>query len=207
MKVGTELKFFRIAFVGAPSSGKSSVLAMLGKNILNADYAADIIPEAATELLSQKENAELREKNGAEFQKKVAAIQLSSEETLLQKAVENGKTKYIQLTDRALPDMFVYLSKRQISSICEPAPKLSELLQRYDAVLFFDLYRNGEEIKAGNELRMEKNAEQLEELHRISLSVYSQHSHFVRIPCFDTVEEKAEYVRDALNSIVGEAVF
>ena len=134
-----DMVFFRIALVGAPGSGKTTVMRIAGKNVKNKAISLDLIPEAATELMKDSDNIALRASDPVEFQKKVSRFQLKCEDEGARKAAQRSVQRYVQLTDRALPDMYVYLSREQLDSRWVGYPSLSELYGRYDAIVIFDI--------------------------------------------------------------------
>ena len=206
------LEFTRIALVGAPGSGKSSVIELLERGIINggedeANVKIGFIPEAATRLMVYNEIRDLRARDGAAFQEKVAITQLIGEDAGLYEAIKDGAQSYLQITDRALMDAYVYLTDEQRQSLRFPFPDLAELCRRYDAVLFFDMYEMKDGFSEGNSLRAESCNEELRRLHDISLGVYRNHPVFFRVPTFETVEKKAHFVAELINGIVGKTVF
>ncbi|MBR2459707.1 MAG: AAA family ATPase [Clostridia bacterium] len=206
-----DLEFTRIALVGAPGSGKSSVLNRLSQGLDGvkcdrSDIKVDLLPEAATRLMIYPEIRELRERDGAAFQEKVAITQLFAEDSGLYEAMEGGARRYLQITDRALMDAYVYLSDDQRKSLRFPFPDIDQLCKRYDAVLFFDMYEMKDGMGEGNALRAESCNEELNRLQELSLGVYRRHPVFFRIPTFETVEKKACFVAELINGMLGESV-
>lgn len=204
MKINTE--FFRIALVGTPGAGKTSVLRILRESAVKGDYKVDFIDEAATVLMRDCVVRELQRVDPVAFQEKVSVTQLFMEDGALMHALNNGVEKYLQITDRALPDAYVYLNGEQRKELRFPLPTLEELNARYDAVICFELFRHRSSLQAGNALRVEKDIPTVQKLYERSLRVYSGHKRFYPIPPYDNIRDKAARVAEIINEVVGETV-
>jgi len=202
------MEFIRIALVGTPCSGKTAVLELLKRGISdNIDTRVELIGEAATQLMSDPRNIRIRETDPAEFQSRVAFTQLAHEDNGFFHAASDGVRKYMQITDRALPDAYIYLSDEERRNAGVRFPDIKELHKRYDAIIFFDIYDRAESMQAGNSLRAEKELGQLYELQERSLEVYRRHPVFFHAPSFERIEEKAAFAAEIINGLAGETVF
>ena len=119
----------------------------------------------------------------------------------------SGAERCLQITDRAVEDMYVYLNKAQRKELHFPIPPIEELNKRYDAVILFELYEGGASLKAGNGLRAEKAMSDIKRVYDKSVKVYSSHPNFYSVPPFENIKEKAACVAEIINSVVGDTVF
>ena len=205
MKINTE--FFRIALVGTPGAGKTSVLRILRESAAQAGYKVDFIDEAATVIMHDTAVRELRRTDPVAFQEKVSVTQLFMEDGAFMNAMAEGAEKYLQITDRALPDAYVYLNGEQRKALRLPLPTKAELNSRYDAVICFEIFHHRSSLKAGNALRAEKDISTVEKVYERSLRVYSEHKKFYLVSPYDDIRDKAKRVAEIINEIVGETVF
>ena len=204
MKINTE--FFRIALVGTPGAGKTSVLRILRESAAQAGYKVDFIDEAATVIMHDTAVRELRRTDPVAFQEKVSVTQLFMEDGAFMNALAEGAEKYLQITDRALPDAYVYLNGEQRKALRLPLPTKAELNARYDAVICFEIFHHRSSLKAGNALRAEKDISTVEKVYERSLRVYSEHKKFYLVSPYDDIRDKAKRVAEIINEIVGETV-
>ena len=189
-----------IAFVGSSCSGKSSVLTLLKKWCsTDSQWSVHFIEEAATEILEQDRNLK---NSSLEFQKKVLELQRTKETASLSK-IETGKRKLL-LCDRAIADAFVY-QPREASDILG-GMTLNDALMRYQYCFYFLPYYTAN-TKSGNTLRCETTVEEISALENRTRAVYMNHKQLYFIPSFDSVDERAAYVKKLINSLLGENVF
>ena len=205
MKIDTD--FTRIAFVGTPGAGKTTVYKILKKSIVSKETRVAFITEAATLIMHDPSVKALREKDPVAFQEKVSLTQFFLEDSGFYGMLSSGVKKGLQITDRAVEDVYVYLNKPQRKELRFPVPPIEELNRRYDAVILFELYEGGASMKAGNGLRAEKAMSDIKRVYDKSVTVYSTHPNFHRVPPFENIREKAAYVAEIINSIVGDTVF
>ena len=204
MKINTE--FFRIALVGTPGAGKTSVLRILRESAAQAGYKVDFIDEAATVIMHDTAVRELRRTDPVAFQEKVSVTQLFAEDGAFMNAMTEGTEKYLQITDRALPDAYVYLNGEQRKELRLPLPSIDELNARYDAVICFEIFHHRSSLKAGNALRAEKDISTVEKVYDRSLRVYSKHKRFYLVSPYDDIRDKAKRVAEIINEVIGETV-
>ena len=205
MKINTE--FFRIALVGTPGAGKTSVLRILRESIPETNFKVEFIDEAATIIMQDRSVKTLRKNDPVAFQEKVSVTQLFLEDGALNRAFSEGTEKYLQITDRALPDAYVYLDGKQRKALRIPLPSKEELNARYDAVICFELFRHNSSLQAGNDLRVEKDYSAIEKVYKKSLKVYSEHKRYYLVSPYDDIRDKAKRVAEIINEVVGETVF
>ena len=204
MKINTE--FFRIALVGTPGAGKTSVLRILRESATENGYKVDFIDEAATVIMHDTAVRELRRTDSVAFQEKVSLTQLFMEDGAFMNAMAEGAKKYLQITDRALPDTYVYLNGEQRKELRFPLPTVEELNARYDAVICFEIFHHRSSLKAGNALRAEKDISTVEKVYERSLRVYSEHKKFYLVSPYDDIRDKAKRVAEIINELIGETV-
>lgn len=185
------MKQIKIVFAGGPISGKTSTLRLLQKRLAPTAVTVDFLSEAATELLSGTGT----DPHNDGFQQDVFELQTSLEE---------HSHASVMISDRGVADAFVYHCAERAEEICHAS--LTECLERYDAILFFEPYENAGSVGEGNAVRYERK-EELAELNQRTRRIWQQHERFYEIPVFATVEEKTDCVAELLNRIIGEPVF
>ena len=205
MKINTD--FTRIAFVGTPGAGKTTVYKILKQSIASKDTRVAFVTEAATLIMRDPKNKRLRESDPVAFQEKVSLTQFFMEDMGFYNMTLSGAKRCLQITDRAMEDIYVYLSDEQVKGLRLPVPSIEELNRRYDAVILFELYDCGASMKAGNGLRAERAMEDIKRVYERSLDVYSSHPRFFRVPPFDNIKDKAACVAEIINSVAGDTVF
>jgi len=200
MKINCDIT--KIVFCGAPSSGKTSVFDALQQRIVCGESEVNLsfVEEAATRLLPR--DPQLPRRDPLYFQYQVSLFQYTEEDRGLRALLSRGAAKKIQISDRGLADMYIYLGE-DARKITEHSA--DELLARYDAVLFFDTYRS-DRMTDGNEYRLEDRAEQ-DELEAKTRAIWMRHKTVYRVPTFPTVEERVDYTAKLLNGFLKKEVF
>lgn len=202
------MEMIRIALVGTPGAGKTSVMRILKKSVCPSGYGVGFVDEAATMLMrSNGEIRRLRETDPVAFQDMVARTHTLNEAAGVEKAKREGYDRFMQITDRALHDAYVYLNDEQRRGLKYPVGSIEELNERYDAVLCFDYYGCGASIKAGNDLRAEKALSDIKRVCERSVEVYSTHKRFYLIPPYGDIYDKAARVAEIINEVAMERVF
>ncbi len=200
-----ENKVLRVVFEGCPHSGKSAVTGFLRN--LSACIPVILVDEAATDILKVKPDFLKNDPIG--FQKEVLMTQYQREdraaEICRKRMEEEHACVSMVIVDRGAADAYVYLDDQTAAEICHMT--LDELLSRYDYVLHFDPYLGGRSLQDGNEVRAERNIDEIFARHRQSLDVWSRHPNFETVAVFETKEEKGRYVVSRLQEIAGETVF
>jgi CYTH domain-containing protein len=100
-----------IAIDGGPCSGKSRGLVRISQELVRAGIIPVVVPEAATALISSGVTA--RNLTGLEFQRHIARLQISNEETWMavaQALAKKHKKRVVLLCDRGLLGAAAYLS-------------------------------------------------------------------------------------------------
>jgi thymidylate kinase len=196
----------KIVFAGPPSSGKTTILSDL-KNMISEDGLNDIyfLNESATEVI--KNFPDLKKEDELLFQELIYFLQVQKE-----RIIEDNKTHGVIITDRGTADSYIYLSESQVDmwkndDKTPPLESLSDLLQNYDAVIYFEPYLFEKETIANGTVRLENNEDEIEELKNKSKTIWAQHDKFITVKPTKTVEEKIFIVADILNEILGGDIF
>jgi len=205
MKINTE--FIRIALVGTPGAGKTSVMKLLKKSLAPSGVTVGFVDEAATVIMRDPLNRELRATDPVAFQEKVSVTQLFLEDTEMLRAFSSGTKKYLQITDRAIADAYIYLNGDQRKELRFPLPTVEDIHARYDAVICFELYDGGAHLKAGNDLRAEKALSDIKKVYEKSMRVYAKHNRFFTVSPYDDIKDKAIRVAEIINEIAQEKIF
>ena len=197
------VKLENIVLTGCPRSGKTTVMEAL-KNAIDpalSDVCISFVNESATQLL--RKDAEMPRRDPIYFQTRVALTEYINEEKGLISLFSREEPIKIQICDRGLCDLFVYLEAEQSSYITEMPPE--HFLKRYTHVIYFAPYF-ADEITEGNEFRYETEDEILLR-ERKGRDVWFRHESCTEIPSFADVNERIAYTAGVLNGIIGRDVF
>ncbi|MBQ8496615.1 MAG: ATP-binding protein [Clostridia bacterium] len=195
-------KIVWLVFEGSPCSGKTTVIQYLKTRKTRVPVI--FTDEIATEVL--KEDPDFIRRDQAEFQKEVLRRQYQKEsEAYDQCAKYKNEPLTVVILDRGAADLFVYLNEDTAKDMT--GLEAEELLSRYDAVFHFEPYMNIKSFRLGNDLRAEENIAEIMALHNKSLSIWGKHPCMVKIPVFETKEEKGNFVAAQIHALVQTGVF
>ena len=192
-----------IVLTGCPRSGKTTVIEAL-KLAVNpeiADACISFIDESATQLL--RKDADMPRRDPIYFQTRVALTEYINEDGGIISLLNRPEPIKIQICDRGLCDLFVYLEAEQSAYISEMTPEY--FLKRYSDVLYFAPYY-ADEVTEGNEFRYETEDEILLR-ERKGRDVWFKHRNCIEIPSFADVNDRIAYTARTLNGIIGEEIF
>ena len=201
-----ELKNIRlenIVLTGCPRSGKTTVIEAL-KNAVNPslrEACISFVAESATQLL--RKDSEMPRKDPVYFQTRVALTEYINEDGALLNLLAREEPIKIQICDRGICDLFVYLNDEQSSYVTEKP--IEHFLKRYTHVLYFAPYF-ADEITEGNEFRYETEDEILLR-EKQGRNIWFRHEHCIEIPSFADVNGRIAYTARVLNGIIGHEVF
>ncbi len=193
-----------IAFVGAPCSGKTTVLNELERLQITdtSDVSFSFIREIATQLLADRSREDPR-RDPVKFQSEIALRQYMAEDLGLCRLLHRAEPIKIQITDRGVADAYVYLTSAQIKQLTEQSPE--ELTARYTAIFYFEPFHS-DHMTDGNCFRMER-ADEVDGLAQKTKCIWSHHPNFVEIPVFPTVEERVAHTAERLEAMIGCRLF
>ncbi len=192
-----------IVLTGCPRSGKTTVMEAL-KEAVNPeirDACVSFVNESATQLL--RKDADMPRRDPIYFQTRVALTEYINEDGGLISLLGRPEPIKIQICDRGLCDLFVYLEAEQSSYISEMTPEY--FLKRYSHVLYFSPYV-ADEVTEGNEFRYETEDEILLR-ERKGRDVWFKHKNCTEIPSFADVNDRIAYTAKVLNEIIGKEIF
>ena len=192
-----------IVLTGCPRSGKTTVIEALKDAVDPAlkDVCISFVNESATQLL--RKDADMPRRDPIYFQTRVALTEYINEDGGLISLLGRPETIKIQICDRGLCDLFVYLEAEQSSYISEMTPEY--FLKRYSHVLYFSPYV-ADEVTEGNEFRYETEDEILLR-ERKGRDVWFKHKNCTEIPSFVDVNDRIAYTAKVLNGIIGKEIF
>ena len=192
-----------IVLTGCPRSGKTTVIEALKDAVDPAlkDVCISFVDESATQLL--RKDADMPRRDPIYFQTRVALTEYINEDGGLISLLGRPETIKIQICDRGLCDLFVYLEAEQSSYISEMTPEY--FLKRYSHVLYFSPYV-ADEVTEGNEFRYETEDEILLR-ERKGRDVWFKHKNCTEIPSFADVNDRIAYTAKVLNGIIGKEIF
>lgn len=175
-------KPYKIALSSGPCAGKTSLLPFLKKRLEEYHYNVVIVPEAATELLSEGI------KPDENFQYKIAERQLHNEEIASSKAellTDKTYNETIILYDRSFICNQAYCTKEEFEKIKKKL-SISDIYDRYDACIHLE---TGAFYNYETEGRFETREEAIE-LDKKTLLYTSKHKNFVFIKAQKNISPK-----------------
>jgi hypothetical protein len=187
-----------ICIVGAPCTGKSSVLELLRKKH-NHEFTVAFLEETATRLL--EEVPSFRPLSPAFFQASITATQLLAEEAVFNAFTQNGFEDALLITDRGVFDYLCYTTKEQ-----EEFLGTRFVFSKYNLVIYLE---SGDRYLGtqGNPYRNE-SPEEIKQLAEKTRMVWKEGADtYVEIPFCESIEEKASMVANAINEFIGQPVF
>lgn len=192
-----------IVLTGCPRSGKTTVMEALKEAIDPAlsDVCLSFVKESATQLL--RKDAEMPRKDPIYFQTRVALTEYINEDGGLLSLLAREEPVKIQICDRGIGDLFVYLNEDQSSYVTEMP--IEHFMERYTHVIYFAPYF-ADDITEGNKYRYETEEEILLR-ERQARDVWFRHKCCTEIPSFEDVNERIAYTARVLNGIIGRDVF
>ena len=197
------VQLHNIVLTGCPRSGKTTVIEALKDAVDPAlkDVCISFVDESATQLL--RKDADMPRRDPIYFQTRVALTEYINEDGGLISLFGRPEPIKIQICDRGLCDLFVYLEAEQSSYISEMTPEY--FLKRYSHVLYFSPYV-ADEVTEGNEFRYETEDEILLR-ERKGRDVWFKHKNCTEIPSFADVNDRITYTAKVLNEIIGKEIF
>lgn len=187
----------RIAVVGAPCSGKTSILRSIVGSMI-CSRVMYVVPETSTQVLSSgvnKFNVGLKD-----FEKLIMQLQLQKED-MYEQYIRND----VVLTDGALLDPLAYTGKKIYKEILKELDlKKRDLYDRYDAVILIetcatsglDLYN-----LESNPVRSESKVEAAR-LHERYEKIWSKHPRLIRVGVYDDFMDKRNAFILALETLI-----
>ena len=199
----------KIALVGPPGSGKTSVLEEL-KTMVNprSDILVDFLPELATVFLYNLPEELKRADHVGLRQLRLFRIQVFLEEKVTAIRRAEGRRSLL-VTDRGLADAAVYLPRKQLE-FAFTKEECEKMYNNYDHVLLFEGSPQSriDGILSSSSVRQEKNYGEISQLERKTQEVWGKYGDRLDIiPQQDTVNAKAQYVAEKINQRVGSDVF
>lgn len=196
----------KIAFVGAPTSGKTTVIEGLEKLYNNeCECKLDIIPELGSIFFRDISSQMLERDDVCLRQIRMYRIQLLLEERV---SAARAEVPSVMLCDRGIADLLVYLTDEQVKDSFTDS-ELEVLYKNYDSVYYFDV-GGIEDIRSAmssNPSRIERDAEQIYEMAKKTYAAWAPSPCFHVVRRCESVEEKIKKVALALNNECGCELF
>lgn len=192
-----------IAVTGGPSSGKTTVIDKIVRELRQFGYNVIVSPEMATitinsGILPAGDNAI----DAVKFQKIILKRQLIFEETCLLAAEELGDNTVI-LFDRGTLDGYAYVDKDKWESVLESQnQKTLNLLSNYDAVIYLEGKEDFFTTK-NNEARYEKSADEAKLKGEKVLQSYLSHDNLIIVKAQERFEDKQKNVLNIVENLLG----
>ncbi len=187
----------KIAFIGGPASGKTTVLNILSKTVCPEYKDKTVfVSEAAMDIIRSTPESVISEMSPLVFQFEVFKLQTKKESELTE------RFDYA-FCDRGVADAFVYLSEEDAKKLTTDTKE--DMLQRYDVAIFFF----GCETNFTNDAtaRRESDYTDIKRLEQKSWEVWREHKNLFVAMQHKTVYRKALNVADTLNWVLGVEIF
>ncbi len=197
----------KIVLTGGPAGGKTTLTSRLVKELSSIGYRVFIVPEAATELISQFGIKPFGNcLSMFDFQYFVVSSQLHKEKMAWEAAQLVPEDKIVILCDRGMIDDKAYVSQKEFNQVIGRFGLTEkELLESYDAVIHLVSSSKGAEFAYNydNAARYE-TLEQAREKEDATLMCWRNHKHRVVIGNSYNFENKIRKAMNEVYTILGE---
>lgn len=199
----------KIVITGGPCAGKTSALEWIRRDIAALGYRVLVVPETATELIS---NGVAPWTCGTNFEYQSCHVQLQlDKERAFQRAAETmgGQCDQILIVcDRGELDNKVYMTAAEFAAILNNMGLAeAELLDSYDAVFHLVTAAIGTDAfdtTANNSSRYE-DAARSREMDQEFRDAWAGHPRRVIVPSFAEIDDKMKCLINAIAAFLGEA--
>lgn len=190
----------KIVFVGAPASGKTSVLNILSKALCdNYRGQALFVSEAAREIIDSTPPAVLSEMTSLVFQYEVYKLQIEKE----RKAEAQGYN--FIFCDRGIADAFIYLSESEARTFLGDTSEKDVASMYSTAVLLKGSQTN---YISDNSKRKESSYSEIEALEEKTFKFWEKyHNNLITVHQAESVRKKAYDAAVALNLELNANIF
>ena len=197
----------KIVLTGGPAGGKTTLTSRLVKELSSIGYRVFIVPEAATELISQFGIKPFGNcLSMFDFQYFVVSSQLHKEKLAWEAAQLVPEDKILILCDRGVMDDRAYVSQKEFNQVISRFDLTEKkILASYDAVIHLVSSSKGAEFAYNydNAARYE-TLEQAREKEDATLLCWRNHKHRVVIGNSYNFENKIRRAMNEVYSILGE---
>ena len=197
----------KIVLTGGPAGGKTTLTSRLVKELSSIGYRVLIVPEAATELISQFGIKPFGNcLSMFDFQYFVVSSQLHKEKMAWEAAQLVPEEKVLIICDRGVMDDRAYVSQKEFTQVISRFNLTEkELLESYDAVIHLVSSSKGAEFAYNydNAARYE-TLEQAREKEDATLLCWRNHKHRVLIGNSYNFENKIRKAMNEVYTILGE---
>lgn len=191
----------KIVLTGGPAGGKTTLTSRLVKELSSIGYRVLIVPEAATELISQFGIKPFGNcLSMFDFQYFVVSSQLHKEKMAFEAAQLVPEDKVLIICDRGVMDDRAYVTQKEFTQVISRFDLTEkEILESYDAVIHLVSSSKGAEFAYNydNAARYE-TLEQAREKEDATLLCWRNHKHRVLIGNSYNFENK---IRKAMNEV------
>ena len=197
----------KIVLTGGPAGGKTTLTSRLVKELSSIGYRVLIVPEAATELISQFGIKPFGNcLSMFDFQYFVVSSQLHKEKLAWEAAQLVPEDKVLIICDRGVMDDRAYVTQKEFTQVISRFDLTEkEILESYDAVIHLVSSSKGAEFAYNydNAARYE-TLEQAREKEDATLLCWRNHKHRVLIGNSYNFENKIRKAMNEVYTILGE---
>lgn len=200
-------QIWSFVITGGPCSGKTTALSTIEQNLSNRGYYVLIIPETATELISNGIRPFGNSLNNLDFQYVVFEKQINKEKLYNKVANIIPHDKIVIIHDRGIIDNKSYITNKQFELLLTDFNMNEiEARDRYDAVFHLVTAANGAEefYTLGNNSARTETIEQARKLDRLGISNWTGHPHLRIIDNSSNFQKKMERLMCEIYSALGD---
>jgi CYTH domain-containing protein/transcriptional regulator with XRE-family HTH domain len=203
---GNDVKISKIVLTGGPCAGKTTALTWLDNYFSKRGYTVLVVPETATELISNGV-APWTCKNNYDYQTYQMKLQKVKEQIFEEAAKGMNKEKILIVCDRGILDNKAYMKEAEFKRLLREN-NTNETRERdsYDAVFHLVTAAKGKEdvyTLANNKARTE-SVEEARKLDDKVISAWTGHPHFRIIDNSTEFEQKLERLLKEVAGFLGE---
>lgn len=202
-------KIWHLVLTGGPCSGKTTAIATIEKELSARGYYVLIVPETATELISNGIRPFGNCLDSLSFQKIVFEKQSHKETLYLEVAKKIPADKIVILYDRGLMESKTYMSMEDFNKLLEffKTDEIS-VKDRYDAVFHLVTAADGAEkyYTLENNLARTETPEQARSLDRKGIENWTGHPHLRVIDNSTNFSQKISRLMAEVYSVLGNPV-
>lgn len=187
----------KIAIVGGPAAGKTTVFGMLAGAVRkDKRESVAFVSEVATEIINGIQGKVSDVMTRLQFQQEVYRRQLEAEAAV-------GDIRYVFL-DRGIADVFVYLDEETARTFVKETE--AEALAAYDVAVFLFGERENH-TRDTDTCRLEKDEAEIALWEQKTFEVWRKHPRIIAVSQCETVHAKAKTVAGTLNKVLNEEIF
>ncbi|MBE6817556.1 MAG: CYTH domain-containing protein [Ruminococcaceae bacterium] len=195
----------KIVITGGPCAGKSTAMSRIQSVFTQMGYLVLFVPETATELITGGITPFLT--TNIDFQKKLAALQLTKEQIYMDAARSATVEKVLVVCDRGIEDAKAYMDASEFEEVLKALKKSEvELRDNYDAVFHLVSAAKGAQAfyTTANNLARKESIEQAAAIDDKLIAAWAGHPHLRVIDNATDFDDKIKRLIEEISAFLGE---